>query len=305
MDSTRTARLEPTSHVWQDDDVRLHYYRWPPEDEPHGNTDAQADAPIIIALHGWLDNGATFHNIAPALAHECLAIDLPGHGASQHLPPSADYAIWQSLSLLHRFILAHNHSSPSSRVILLGHSMGAAISMMYAAAFEEHVHALINIDGAGPLSGAPDHSLSQLRSALEADVTTSRPARVFADVDQAIRARQAANPYVSAHAIAPVVKHNLKEHADGWVWRTDPRLRKPSKVKLPEAYVQNILAGIRAPTLMLQARDSLVPDDLWQMRLSYIPHAQHIRLEGHHHLHLEPDTHVGVSQAITHFLETL
>ena len=45
------------------------------------------DAPIL-ALHGWLDNAASFVRLAPLLADaDVVAIDLPGHGYSDHSPP--------------------------------------------------------------------------------------------------------------------------------------------------------------------------------------------------------------------------
>ncbi|TCZ81442.1 alpha/beta fold hydrolase, partial [Lysobacter sp. N42] len=48
----------------------------------------------VLALHGWLDNAASF---LPMAAHlpglDLVALDLPGHGASAHLPASADYTL--------------------------------------------------------------------------------------------------------------------------------------------------------------------------------------------------------------------
>ena len=49
--------------------------------------------PRVLALHGWLDNAASFLPMAPYLRDfDLVALDLPGHGRSMHLPPGADYS---------------------------------------------------------------------------------------------------------------------------------------------------------------------------------------------------------------------
>src|SRR3546814_6129023 len=61
-------------------------------DTAHGQMAAlragREGAPRLLAVHGWLDNAASF---IPMLAHlgdfDVVAIDLPGHGHSFHRPP--------------------------------------------------------------------------------------------------------------------------------------------------------------------------------------------------------------------------
>ncbi len=60
---------------------------------PHLRLAAQAwgdpQLPRLLALHGWLDNAASFDRLAPLLCghFHIVAIDLPGHGRSGHRPP--------------------------------------------------------------------------------------------------------------------------------------------------------------------------------------------------------------------------
>ena len=54
----------------------------------------EGDEPII-ALHGWMDNAASYDRIAPSLVGYCVyALDFPGHGLSSHRPVGACYNIW-------------------------------------------------------------------------------------------------------------------------------------------------------------------------------------------------------------------
>jgi len=49
--------------------------------------------PPLLALHGWLDNAASFERLAPLLCEHfhIVAIDLAGHGRSQHRPAGLWY----------------------------------------------------------------------------------------------------------------------------------------------------------------------------------------------------------------------
>jgi pimeloyl-ACP methyl ester carboxylesterase len=46
----------------------------------------------VIALHGWLDNANSFARLAPKLEGlRILALDMAGHGHSDHRPPGSAY----------------------------------------------------------------------------------------------------------------------------------------------------------------------------------------------------------------------
>lgn len=110
----------------------------------------------VLCVHGWLDNSASFHKLAPSLiengvASEVYALDLPGHGWSSHKSPDAP----QQLLAEYVYYIAEaaNDLFPREEPFtLVGHSMGAGISVMYSAAYPEQISSLVLLEGLGPLA---------------------------------------------------------------------------------------------------------------------------------------------------------
>ncbi|XP_037960510.1 probable serine hydrolase [Teleopsis dalmanni] len=103
----------------------------------------------IIALHGWQDNCGTFDRLCPLMPADIpvFCIDLPGHGKSSHYPQGMQYFIfWDGICLIRRIVRKFGWK----RITLMGHSLGGALTFMYAASFPSEVEKLINIDIAGP-----------------------------------------------------------------------------------------------------------------------------------------------------------
>lgn len=76
-----------------------------------------------------------------------LCIDLPGHGKSSHYPQGMQYFVfWDGITLIRRLVKDKDWTN----IILMGHSLGGALSFMYAACFPNDVKKIISIDIAGP-----------------------------------------------------------------------------------------------------------------------------------------------------------
>ena len=57
----------------------------------------------MLALHGYLDNCATFERLfrlMPLDKFRFIAMDLPGHGMSDHIPPGMNYTMTDGLHVL-------------------------------------------------------------------------------------------------------------------------------------------------------------------------------------------------------------
>ncbi len=246
----------------------------------------EADAPPLLAIHGWLDNAASFARLAPLLAARwrVIALDLPGHGHSDHVPAGGSYAYVDQV----RCVLAAIDALQLPRCGLLGHSLGAGIAALCAAARPEQIEQLWLIEGLGPLADDGERTLQRFRQALQEEQAPKRPLRLFDDVEQAVSVRTAATG-LRAELARPIVERGLLDTGSGWRWRSDPRLTGTTAIRLAEAQVQRLLAGIAAPTRLLLAEPAApyLPEPLIQARAACVPQIRIDRLAGGHHLQLE------------------
>lgn len=235
----------------------------------------------VVALHGWLDNAASFSVIAPKLNARVIALDARGHGHSQHV--NGPYNIWDSLSDV--LSVVNQLDQP---VHLLGHSMGAGILSLFAGCFPEHVRSLNLIEGFGPwLEPSLDAPGQLRRAAISAQSQLPRP-RPFASIEQAaqVRSLKGVSP-VTAQAIYPVVERALEPTDAGYLWRSDPWLKQPSPLKLTAAQINQCLLQIRCPVrVALGAQGMLTNSKMFNQRLELCPDVQVQTFEGDHHLHL-------------------
>ena len=186
--------------------------------------------PRVLALHGWLDNAASFLPLAPYLrGFDLVALDLPGHGRSAHLPPGAEY----SFSVAIGAVLDAADALGWDRFHLLGHSMGAGIASMVAAACPERIERLAVIEMLGALAEAPEHTASRMREAVAAQrLVAGKRLRVFPDIDTAVRARLHAGRVpgsgLDEALLRLLVERGVTPVAGGYAWSSDQRLTLPS-----------------------------------------------------------------------------
>ena len=82
--------------------------------------------PTVIFLHGFTGSSEDWRSVVAALdgRYRCLAVDLPGHGASLGLPPE-DYTIEGAT----RSLLALLDEIGAERPALVGYSMGGRLAL--------------------------------------------------------------------------------------------------------------------------------------------------------------------------------
>ena len=254
----------------------------------------------VLALHGWLDNAASFDALAPLLEHvELVAVDLPGHGRSQHRARGAWYPFVDYLD----DVVAALDALGWERATVLGHSLGGAIASFLGAVAPSRVDALWLVEALGPVSTPVAKTRLQLERAIaERRALGEKSLRVFATLDAAVEAR-IASPVapLSRDAARAIVERGVRAHEGGWVWASDPRLTLTSAMRWTEEQVLDVLAGLACPTLCVMADPPApyVDRDAIDRRLAAVPNATLVRLPGTHHLHLEDPA--PVARAIAAF----
>jgi pimeloyl-ACP methyl ester carboxylesterase len=239
-----------------------------------------------LALHGWLDNAASFLPIAPQLPElDLVMTDLPGHGHSAALPAGSEYTMIGAIGN----VLAVADALGWERFTLLGHSMGAGIASLVAAAQPSRVEALIAIEALGGLSESVENTADRLREAVAAHYALPGKAlRVFPNLEAPVRARMMANQ-LSEPCARLLVERGVRAVPGGFSWGSDQRLTLPTAVRLTEAQIDVLVQAIECPTQVIFATPAqpYFPEPLRSRRAALLRDGQVESLAGTHHLHME------------------
>ena len=260
----------------------------------------QPDRTPLLALHGWLDNAASFAVLAPMLdQYYVVALDLTGHGLSDCRSADASYNIWDDLPELVGVLDALGWE----RFCLMGHSRGAIISCLLTSALHERVERLVLLDAVLPEPVGEDLFPVQMRKFLDQkQYWMQRKNRVYPSIAAAVASRKPGS--LPEHAVRLLVERNLAPCEGGYTWTTDLRLRGASAVKLSAGQLQAILRAISIPTLVLLAEEGI--GKYREVAAQAIANLQHLELEhiaGGHHFHMEPGAAI-VAQRIQRFLQS-
>lgn len=275
---------------WQVNSLQLKGLSWGSPDETP-----------LLALHGWLDNAASFARLGPLLSgYYVVALDLTGHGQSARRSEDASYQIWDDLPE----ILGVLDQLGWENFDLLGHSRGAIISTLLASAFPERVNHLVLLDALFPAPVEAENFSGQMRRALqEKPELLSRSNRVFASVDEAVASRSKRG--LSAEAARLLVERSVCTCPEGVTWTTDPRLHGASAVKLTEAQIRAVLKALCMPTLLMVAQNNAEQHpQMVDYAKAQIESLTLRTIEGGHHFHMESQASEA-AQNINRFLATL
>jgi len=220
------------------------------------------------------------------------------------------------------------------KINLIGHSMGAGVSVVLVAAFPELFSSLTLLEGAGPLARNANDCSRHVRAACQRRLKSNKTlfpdgtnggatrAKVYRNVDAAIEARmdttrrmpgdqylseEAARDMVLRATVDAPVTSNSSDDNRPVTFRHDPRLQWPSLQYYTREQVEALYTDVcnsNVPVSILMAEDGWPVDSWSQSAVKDILKPSRMKLlKGSHHFHADPDTVGDVASEIVSFLK--
>jgi len=203
---------------------------------------------------------------------DSLALDLPGHPQGELIPSIEGYVEW-----LRHFI----QSAGYRKVVLVGHSLGGGIALLYALKYPQDLAGIITVGGGARLRVRP---------------------QFLEDLEKAIKDPEIQNPLKTSYEfidpdLADVLKRRTKENG--------PAAELNDMRACDQFDIMNQIGQIEVPTLALCGdRDVMTPPKYSQFLAGHMPQAKALVIPGGTHL-VFAEKPREVNRVIEEFLKTL
>ncbi|MES2562648.1 MAG: alpha/beta hydrolase [Pseudomonadota bacterium] len=258
--------------------VKLHYLDYGTQGKP-----------IMLCVHGSAAHAHWFDFVAPGFTsdYQVLSIDLRGHGDSEWVrPPNYYYQDYAA------DLNAAAEALDLRDFVLIGHSMGGAVSLTYAAMYPGRSKSLTVIDSTVNLSA---ERINQMRE------VGSRPGRDFASKEELV-SRYKLRP---GHSLATpeivryIASHSAREFEGGaWRYKFDREVYATREV----VDCRPSWNKIKTPALLMKGdhSDRLTPDVVADVK-ERCPQVEFVEIAGSDH-HVPLDSPQLFIQAMKAFL---
>ena len=272
------------------------------------------EEPEIVLIHGGAQNAHTWDTVALALDRPLVAVDLPGHGHSDHRDDGPFGPRENAVDVA----VAIRELAPNAAMVV-GMSLGGLTSIALAAHAPDLVRKLVLVDVTPGVDKERAAPIAQFVSGPES----------FESFDEILQRTIEYNPTRSVESLRRGVLHNAMPRDDGrWVWRYQrPRAMEmalaaekseedgaPAQPDDPDSEELAIfdftllwddVSNIRVPVMLLRGTTlgSVVTDEHAEEFARRQPTARIISVEGAGHS-LQGDKPVETAVLLEDFLES-
>ena len=250
-------------------------------------------APEIVLLHGGAQNAHTWDTVALALDRPLVAVDLPGHGHSDH----RDDGPFGPRQNAGDVAAALRQLAPDA-LLVVGMSLGGLTAFALTGEAPELVRRLALVD---VTPGVDRDKAAPIAQFIAGPAT-------FESFDEILARTIEFNPTRSESSLRRGVLHNAVERDDGrWVWRYQrPRLMETTEMDIPAdfATLWDDVSRIRVPLLLLRggATGTVVDDGDVAELLRRQPGARVELVEGAGHS-IQGDRPLELARLLDEFLD--
>jgi pimeloyl-ACP methyl ester carboxylesterase len=284
------ASIRPSEGKVRVNDINMHYVEW------------AGEGPAVLCVHGLTANCREWDRLGEGLSpqYRVLAIDLRGRGDSDK--PVTGYGLAGHAADIEGFLNALN----LEQVGFVGHSLGAAIGVYFAANFQSRVSKLVLVDGGNDIADT-EEALESIRVSLSTlDVS-------FPSLDD----------YMNLYKQVPFLKGDWNEYveryfvfdvetaADGSVRRKIPRKVIEAEIATYAGFqLHPLYSRIVCPTLILRAShgimsetDFILPAEAAAAMQKAIPDCKLVTIEGSNHYTIAIGKRNDFVETVRNFLE--
>lgn len=236
----------------------------------------------LLCIHGITANCRCWDLVASKLApdYRVLAMDLRGRGRSDK--PATGYSIEQH----GQDILALLDNLAVTRPVIVGHSLGAFISLAFAAGYPDRVDRVVLVDGGGDLSKEEmDKVFAGIKPSLD------RLGKVFPSAQAYLEAMKQA-PYIQPWSpfLETYYRWEIEEVSGGVRTNIDPVHIEEEAVNVRNMAAASFYPKIACKVLILRATEGLLASDdillparVVKRMVTEIQHARSVDIEGANH----------------------
>jgi pimeloyl-ACP methyl ester carboxylesterase len=255
----------------------------------------------ILCIHGITANSRFWDCLASALSppHRVIAMDLRGRGLSDK--PPTGYSIEHHC----KDVLALMNDQRLERPVLMGHSLGAFISLVFAAQYPQRVDRLILVDGGGRLS---EIQMAKVFTSIKPSL--DRLGQIFPSLEAYFYQMKQApflqpwNSYMETY-----FRYETEEVEGGVRSRVHPKHIEEEAQNLGRVDSTQFYKKVTSPTLILRATtgmltedDFVLPGGVADRMVREIPNAKRVDVEGVNHYTILFQPNQSRDKAILQFL---